>query len=288
MASKYCLNCGEPVTPGMKRCPVCGSVLRTTTIETNHPVGLNEPVDSNDVGFFPSDPTNVSQQNNQYNYEDSDTLDLPTFEEDSEPTEITPVVKEEAPSRLSRSSKYAPSKTTAPKKNIRQDDYDEDDYEDDFDNDDYDDDYDDNPHTGLIIFLIIIIILLLAFSLLLFFKPALIDKGLSMIGIETHFSSETITTTADPSPTITASASTSPESTATSETTENAALGKITITIDRINIRSTPSTASDSAGTVNQNETYDYYETTESEGYTWYRIGENQWIADAGDWVSIN
>ena len=32
--------------------------------------------------------------------------------------------------------------------------------------------------------------------------------------------------------------------------------------------------------------TYDVYETTEADGYTWYRISETGWIASEGTWVT--
>ena len=34
-------------------------------------------------------------------------------------------------------------------------------------------------------------------------------------------------------------------------------------------------------------KTYTAYETTQAQGYTWYRIGEDQWIAGNPDWIRV-
>jgi|GEM_PF-4039328 len=65
---------------------------------------------------------------------------------------------------------------------------------------------------------------------------------------------------------------------------------KIRIVANVVNIRSTPSIPKDNSnkvGTVNKGETYTVYETKNNEGYTWYRIGNDQWIADDGTWTEI-
>ena len=65
-------------------------------------------------------------------------------------------------------------------------------------------------------------------------------------------------------------------------------IGVVTVNVDRLNIRTTPSTSGTSLGKAVSGFTYDVYEITSGEGYTWYRIGEGQWIADNGSWVSYN
>ena len=35
------------------------------------------------------------------------------------------------------------------------------------------------------------------------------------------------------------------------------------------------------------NGIYNYYETKENDGYTWYRIGDNKWLAANDDWITI-
>ena len=61
---------------------------------------------------------------------------------------------------------------------------------------------------------------------------------------------------------------------------------KIENIIGKINIRSKPSKSSDKVGTFAKGEVYEYFEMQVNEGYTWYRIGENKWVADeGGKWI---
>ena len=56
----------------------------------------------------------------------------------------------------------------------------------------------------------------------------------------------------------------------------------------KINIRSKPSKSGEKVGTFAKGEVYEYFETQENEGYTWYRIGENKWVADQnGEWIKV-
>lgn len=51
--------------------------------------------------------------------------------------------------------------------------------------------------------------------------------------------------------------------------------------------RSNPSTKdAHSLGFVYSNEVYDVFETKQAEGYTWYRIAENIWVANDGIWIA--
>lgn len=53
-----------------------------------------------------------------------------------------------------------------------------------------------------------------------------------------------------------------------------------------IRIRSLPSTKGKKLGVVHEGDTMAAYEVKEAEGYNWYRIGENRWIADKdGKWI---
>lgn len=63
-------------------------------------------------------------------------------------------------------------------------------------------------------------------------------------------------------------------------------IGSVYIKVSGLNIRSSASTSSDKKGKVQKGDTKDVYETKTAEGYTWYRIGTNQWIADDGTWVT--
>lgn len=68
----------------------------------------------------------------------------------------------------------------------------------------------------------------------------------------------------------------------------NKDLGTITIKVDGLNMRSLPSTSGKRIGTAENGKTYQVYEKNSAEGYTWYRIGDNQWVADDGSWVTYN
>ena len=60
----------------------------------------------------------------------------------------------------------------------------------------------------------------------------------------------------------------------------------ILVAADAINIRRDPSTTSKEniIDQVYMGETYTVYEQTEDSEYTWYRIGEDRWIANDGTW----
>ena len=65
-------------------------------------------------------------------------------------------------------------------------------------------------------------------------------------------------------------------------------IGKVLILVDGLNCRSEPSTNGEKLGTVLKDYAYYVYESRESEGYTWYRIENNRWIADkGGEWVTF-
>ena len=69
----------------------------------------------------------------------------------------------------------------------------------------------------------------------------------------------------------------------------NDAIGTVTVKVEGLRIRSEPGTWSEPAGTVAAGETRTVYETAEGQGYTWYRIGSRQWIADkGGDWLEYH
>ncbi len=74
-------------------------------------------------------------------------------------------------------------------------------------------------------------------------------------------------------------------------TQNNDILFRIVITKsgNNVRIRSSATTKNENnvIGNVKTNEEYDVYETTVGEGYNWYRIGTNKWIADGGGWIQI-
>ena len=64
-------------------------------------------------------------------------------------------------------------------------------------------------------------------------------------------------------------------------------LGSVVIANDMaINVRTSPSTDGDIVGTVYTSEIYEVLEIKKDDSYTWYRIGDNQWIADGGGWLT--
>lgn len=63
---------------------------------------------------------------------------------------------------------------------------------------------------------------------------------------------------------------------------------KLKVKVDNLNIRVSPSTnAQKYPMKAYTNFDYSYYETTEADGYTWYRVGKDQWIADNGEWIEL-
>ena len=64
------------------------------------------------------------------------------------------------------------------------------------------------------------------------------------------------------------------------------ASGILTVNVEDLRARSGPSSDGEAIGYVWPNAKYYYYESNDNEGYTWYRIGDNMWIADGGGWLS--
>lgn len=54
-----------------------------------------------------------------------------------------------------------------------------------------------------------------------------------------------------------------------------------------LNVRIEPNTKSESLGNAKQNGIYNYYEIKTDAKYTWYRIADNQWIANNGKYLEI-
>ena len=70
---------------------------------------------------------------------------------------------------------------------------------------------------------------------------------------------------------------------------EDQPIGSITIMVNALRVRSSPSTSGTERVKTTKGEVFRVYEISGSEEYTWYRIGENAWIADRdGDYVSFS
>ncbi len=77
--------------------------------------------------------------------------------------------------------------------------------------------------------------------------------------------------------------------TATPEPTEAAdtVIGTAQVLVENLNMRSGPGQSFDKVGTASANTVYDVLEIQDAEGYTWYRVGEEEWFADNGNWVTF-
>lgn len=58
------------------------------------------------------------------------------------------------------------------------------------------------------------------------------------------------------------------------------AIGTAVVKVNKLNIRSWGSTSAEKVGQCNIGDTFTVYEITEDSKYTWYRIGNDRWIAD--------
>lgn len=108
------------------------------------------------------------------------------------------------------------------------------------------------------------------------------DTGNSYGG-HLHFEVHLGNTRVDPSPYLDADLP-SPV-TSTVERDEN----KDQLQVNKIDlrVRKAPATNQAILGFAKENGVYNYYETKEQGGYTWYRIAENQWVANTEDWCTI-
>ncbi|MCR5095975.1 MAG: hypothetical protein K6A70_04480 [Erysipelotrichaceae bacterium] len=64
-------------------------------------------------------------------------------------------------------------------------------------------------------------------------------------------------------------------------------IGIAKVVTNNLNIRSQASKNSTWVGQTNYPAQYDVYEIEQNEGYIWYRIDYNKWIANDGTWVEF-
>lgn len=62
---------------------------------------------------------------------------------------------------------------------------------------------------------------------------------------------------------------------------------QLKVLTDDLRVRVDHTTDSDKIGVVEKNGIYNYYETFKDDKYTWYKIADNQWIANNGEWLEI-
>ena len=63
-------------------------------------------------------------------------------------------------------------------------------------------------------------------------------------------------------------------------------IGQCYINVDAIKVRTAPNLSAEQVDVATVGQLKDVYEVVENDGYTWYRIGEDNWIASDGSWVS--
>lgn len=61
---------------------------------------------------------------------------------------------------------------------------------------------------------------------------------------------------------------------------------QIEVKVSELRVRSTPSLNGIILGYANKGF-YNFYETKDNDGYTWYKIANDQWIASSKDWTNI-
>jgi hypothetical protein len=75
----------------------------------------------------------------------------------------------------------------------------------------------------------------------------------------------------------------------TPKDSEGQPIGIVKVNVDGLNVRKEPSAEAEKAaesGSVLKGQTFTVTSVKEAEGYTWYEIGENMWIASDGSWVT--
>lgn len=160
------------------------------------------------------------------------------------------------------------------------------------DGEDEDDDYDESGFRFPVWLLSLIAVLLLIGFAVLAVKIFLPDTWNSITGKDKPAATASPTPTPEVKPTETPEYTVAPEAVEpspepTPEVPVNSIIGTASVKVNNLNIRSKPSTSGDRAGTAVNGKSYDVYEVASAEGYTWYRISDNQWIADkSGQWVT--
>lgn len=73
----------------------------------------------------------------------------------------------------------------------------------------------------------------------------------------------------------------------TSTVSRNENNNQLKVNVDDLRVRKAPATNQAIVGLAKLNGIYNYYETKVAGGYTWYRIADNQWIANSSNWCTI-
>ena len=62
---------------------------------------------------------------------------------------------------------------------------------------------------------------------------------------------------------------------------------QLRVNVDNLRVRKEASINSEIIGAAKQNAIYNFYETVNKDGYTWYRIDDNEWVANKDNWLTI-
>lgn len=65
-------------------------------------------------------------------------------------------------------------------------------------------------------------------------------------------------------------------------------IGVATVLTTNLNIRAKADKTSTWMGETSKPAKYDVYEIVQNQGYIWYRIATNMWIANDGTWVAFS
>ena len=78
------------------------------------------------------------------------------------------------------------------------------------------------------------------------------------------------------------------ESTAPAQAEPAGSEPTVTVLVDKLNIRTAPTTSAESVGHAERGAVYTFSSTVESDGYMWYQISDGNWIADNGEWLAVS
>lgn len=282
MAKKYCTKCGAEIPDGAKFCPKCGT-----------------PVLPDDDNLM--DPTQ--------SVETQDTTNIPHFDNAEDTQKINP--SDYSDYNEPQQDYYSQHQDTSP-----------------YNNPDYTNSYQyESPksHVGIIVLIVIIAAFVGGFFFLFFAKPEVLTNLLPGHHNETAAETESSVEetkkpekkekataksddtdnsddealpedTAKPKETPTPKPTSGVLNTTDDDTEPVSTTQKGTVFISanvsgprRIKVRTGPSqSAADTKARKYNGDSVTVYETKQAEGYTWYRIGDNQWIAGNGSSFGVN
>lgn len=266
MSNYYCMNCGSIVAAGEKYCPVCGEpVIEHKRFETPKVIPVQTTADTlNLEEIKDADTAKISSTPDAKTIVAGAPVEEPVQEE-KKPGFFRSIFFEEV--EESEETQEHPAQATPVQEAIQPKEPKK-----------------KSHHILGKILLVLLAVLIGAGAYLYFERPSLLNAGLQKVGLS--LPGYTAQSSASPTaavPSASASSSAAAAATATAKTS----IGKLTVSIESINIRDTPATTGNPLGKALQGTSYDVIATATGEGYTWYEIGQNQWIADsAGEWVT--